>query len=188
MAAIEGAEITGTVSLPFLAAKGQTESNSARIGIEILGYNGPLGDILPAPSRLDVETCQEYVASFRKLQRLVPGGGWVEARPAHHAGRAQGSCYRGNGCKSQTRRRETGQDQEVAVARRSSGCPSAVRCRHLDQRRHRIRVCVIVADAPAVDGPVRLSCSVLAPIAWTPSAQGRTPRPSPWPGPGRDRR
>ena len=65
------------LTLPNLAADAQLNGVEARVGITVLGFAGPLGDILPAPRKLDVETCAEYVEAFRKIQAFIFGdAGW----------------------------------------------------------------------------------------------------------------
>lgn len=72
----------GTVSLtlPKLAAKAELSSWDARIGITVIGYSGFLGDLLPAPKRLDVDTCIQYVEAFKRIQQLIfseEGSNWI---------------------------------------------------------------------------------------------------------------
>ena len=65
------------LTLPNLAADAQLNGSEARVGITVIGYTGPLGDILPAPRKLDVETCSEYMEAFRKIQSVIFGeAGW----------------------------------------------------------------------------------------------------------------
>lgn len=67
----EGLE--GELTLPDLTANAQLNRAEARVGLSVVGYNGALGDLLPAPSKLDVDTCIKYVDSFSRLQALVFG-------------------------------------------------------------------------------------------------------------------
>jgi len=70
------------LTLPNLAADAQLNGIEARVGITVLGYSGPLGDILPAPRKLDVETCAEYLEAFRKIQSVIFGkDGWQYVIP-----------------------------------------------------------------------------------------------------------
>jgi hypothetical protein len=70
------------LTLPNIAADAQLNKAEARIGITVVGYTGPLGDILPAPRKLDVETCAEYIAAFRKIQAVIFGrAGWQYVVP-----------------------------------------------------------------------------------------------------------
>lgn len=59
------------LTLPNLAANAQLHNTDTRIGISVIGYAGPLGQYLPAPSKLDVETCIEYWNAFREIQKIV---------------------------------------------------------------------------------------------------------------------
>ncbi|MEM7674465.1 MAG: hypothetical protein AAF449_00525 [Myxococcota bacterium] len=61
------------LTLPNLAASAQLSQIDARVGITVLGYAGALGDYLPAPSKLDVESCVEYLNAFRSIQKLIFG-------------------------------------------------------------------------------------------------------------------
>ncbi len=69
--ATEATNIDFDISLPNLAADAQLNGSNSRIGIYVNGYAGPLADLLPAPSKLDVETAMEYMESFRDIQRRV---------------------------------------------------------------------------------------------------------------------
>lgn len=61
------------VSLPNIAASAQLNGFDGRIGIEVVGYAGPLGDLLPAPRELSVTTCADYLQAFSKIQAQVFG-------------------------------------------------------------------------------------------------------------------
>lgn len=61
------------LTLPNLAAEAQLRNVDTRVGITVAGYVGPLGDLLPAPGKLDVETCIEYMEAFRQIQALIFG-------------------------------------------------------------------------------------------------------------------
>jgi hypothetical protein len=68
-------DVQADISIPNIAAAVNLNAKigDARIGIEVTGYSGPLGDILPAPSKLDVSTLVDYVAAFNRIQRTVFG-------------------------------------------------------------------------------------------------------------------
>jgi hypothetical protein len=68
-------EVEADISIPNIAAAVNLNAQvgDARIGIEVTGYAGPLGDLLPAPSRLDVSTLVDYMSAFQKVQRQVFG-------------------------------------------------------------------------------------------------------------------
>lgn len=59
------------VSLFNLAADAQLSKDDARVGISVIGYSGGLEYLLPSPKSLDVETCIEYLESFKKIQEKV---------------------------------------------------------------------------------------------------------------------
>ncbi|MEE4299961.1 MAG: hypothetical protein V2J24_11015 [Pseudomonadales bacterium] len=69
--ATEALDASIGLTLPNLAAAAQLHSVDTRIGIRVIGFGGALGDLLPAPARLDVETCVEYLNAFREIQRVV---------------------------------------------------------------------------------------------------------------------
>ena len=70
------------LTLPNLAAEAQLRNTDTRVGITVVGYRGPLGGLLPAPKKLDVETCVEYVEAFRKIQAVIFGEeGWQFVLP-----------------------------------------------------------------------------------------------------------
>jgi hypothetical protein len=66
-------EVEADISIPNIAAAVNLNAKvgDARIGIEVTGYSGPLGDMLPAPSKLDVSTLVDYVSAFNTIQRQV---------------------------------------------------------------------------------------------------------------------
>jgi hypothetical protein len=68
-------EVEADISIPNIAAAVNLNAKvgDARIGIEVTGYAGPLGDLLPAPSKLDVSTLVDYISAFQKVQRQVFG-------------------------------------------------------------------------------------------------------------------
>jgi hypothetical protein len=65
------------LSIPSLAAAAEIgaqleiKTGDARIGIEVAGYAGPLGSLLPAPRALDVTTAADYLVAFQKIQAKV---------------------------------------------------------------------------------------------------------------------
>ena len=61
------------LTLPNLAADAQLHARDARVAIDIVGYSGPLGSLLPAPERLDVESLAVYLADFKDVQATVFG-------------------------------------------------------------------------------------------------------------------
>ncbi len=61
------------LTLPNLAASAQLDKSDTRVTISVLGYAGPLGELLPSPSKFDVESCIKYLNSFRDIQKLVFG-------------------------------------------------------------------------------------------------------------------
>lgn len=71
--AISRLDADAELTLPSIAAHAQLGSAEARAGITVVGYTGPLGDCLPAPRKLDVETYVEYVEAFRRMQAIIFG-------------------------------------------------------------------------------------------------------------------
>jgi hypothetical protein len=67
--------VDAEITVPNLAAAAQLnwDVGDARIGIEVAGYSGPLGDLLPAPRQLDVSTLVDYVSAFHEIQAQVFG-------------------------------------------------------------------------------------------------------------------
>jgi len=63
------------LSVPNIAAAAQLnmEVGDAKIGIDVVGYAGPLGGMLPAPRQLDVATLADYLKAFSAIQRQVFG-------------------------------------------------------------------------------------------------------------------
>jgi hypothetical protein len=61
------------LTLPNLAADAQLNRRDARVAIEVVGYSGPLGSLLPAPERLDVESFAVYLHAFNSIQAAVFG-------------------------------------------------------------------------------------------------------------------
>jgi len=68
-------EIDAELSVPNIAAAAQLHLavGDAKIGIDVVGYNGPLGGMLPAPRQLDVTTLADYLRAFRAIQHQVFG-------------------------------------------------------------------------------------------------------------------
>ncbi|PWQ94730.1 hypothetical protein [Leucothrix arctica] len=61
------------LTLPNLAASAQLKDTDTRVGISVTGFTGPLGQYLPAPTKLNVESCIEYMNAFREIQKIVFG-------------------------------------------------------------------------------------------------------------------
>jgi hypothetical protein len=63
------------LSVPNIAAVAQLKLShgDARVGIDVVGYSGPLGTLLPAPKNLDVSTLADYLAAFTAIQAQVFG-------------------------------------------------------------------------------------------------------------------
>jgi hypothetical protein len=61
------------LTLPNVAADAQLHSRDARVSMEVVGYAGALGALLPAPQRLDVSSLAEYLSAFRSIQAEVFG-------------------------------------------------------------------------------------------------------------------
>lgn len=59
------------LTLPNLAARAQLSMGESRVGISVVGFNGPLGSLLPAPKQLDVEAFGAYVEAFDRIQAFV---------------------------------------------------------------------------------------------------------------------
>jgi len=59
------------LSVPNLAAASQLQMADTRIGIYVMGFGGPIGDIMPAPSELNVEKFNGYMEAFAAIQRRV---------------------------------------------------------------------------------------------------------------------
>src|SRR5262249_21799316 len=59
------------LTLPNLAADAQLYARDARVALEVVGYSGPLGSLLPAPERLDVESLVAYLVAFQNVQASV---------------------------------------------------------------------------------------------------------------------
>ncbi|MEO0677805.1 MAG: hypothetical protein AAFZ02_09640 [Pseudomonadota bacterium] len=61
------------LNFPNLAAAAQLGSTEARMEMSVWGYSGPLGEVLPAPTELDLMSYVAYVDAFAKTQQLVLG-------------------------------------------------------------------------------------------------------------------
>ncbi len=61
------------LTLPNLAADAQLNARDARVAIDVIGYSGSLGSLLPAPERLNVESLAVYLDAFRAVQEVVFG-------------------------------------------------------------------------------------------------------------------
>lgn len=71
LVATEEVDFEASLSIPVVAASVEIQNTHARIAMEIAGYKGSLGTFLPAPARLDVETCGAYLAAFQNIQAQV---------------------------------------------------------------------------------------------------------------------
>jgi len=60
-------------SIPNLAAQAQLGMSEARVGIYVVGYFGPIGDLLPAPDDLNVENFSIYTKAAKEIQNRVFG-------------------------------------------------------------------------------------------------------------------
>ncbi len=69
--ATSSAELEAGLTIPNLAAAAQLSMAETRIGIYVLGFRGPLGDIMPAPNDLDVENFSGFMAAFAEIQKRV---------------------------------------------------------------------------------------------------------------------
>ena len=61
------------LTIPNIAAGAQLSQFEARVALSVVGFTGNLGDMLPAPGELNVETLPEYLTAFRKIQAYVFG-------------------------------------------------------------------------------------------------------------------
>src|SRR5262249_3340233 len=59
------------LTLPNLAADAQLNGGDARVAIDVVGYSGPLGGLLPGPERLNVESLAAYLEAFHAVQAGV---------------------------------------------------------------------------------------------------------------------
>lgn len=68
-------EVDAELSVPNIAAAAQLNAKvgDAKIGIDVIGYSGPLGRALPAPRQLDVTTLATYLSAFTAIQHQVFG-------------------------------------------------------------------------------------------------------------------
>jgi hypothetical protein len=68
-------EVDAELSVPNIAAAAQLNARvgDAKIGIDVVGFSGPLGEMLPAPRQLDVTTLADYLAAFTAIQHRVFG-------------------------------------------------------------------------------------------------------------------
>ena len=73
VAATEEFDVEATLSLPNIAANASLNNKDACVMIDVLGYAGPLGQLLPTPKQLDVSTCAEYLSAFANIQAQVFG-------------------------------------------------------------------------------------------------------------------
>jgi hypothetical protein len=61
------------LSIPNLAAQAQLGKTEAKIGISVVGFYGPIGDILPAPEDLNVENFSVFTNAAKEIQRRIFG-------------------------------------------------------------------------------------------------------------------
>jgi hypothetical protein len=61
------------LSIPNLAAQAQLGMSEARIGISVVGYFGPVGDLLPATEDLNVENFSVFTNAEKEIQKRVFG-------------------------------------------------------------------------------------------------------------------
>ncbi len=73
LVATNGTEAEVKLTIPNIAAGAQLSQFEARIALSVVGFTGPLGDMLPAPGELNVETLPDYLDAFRKIQSYVFG-------------------------------------------------------------------------------------------------------------------
>ena len=64
-------EFKGKLTIPVVAASAELGYRSANIAIQVRGYVGSLGDKLPSPTTLNVESYAEYITSFKAIQDQV---------------------------------------------------------------------------------------------------------------------
>ena len=69
--ATASASTTFELNVPNLAAAGQLGMAKTKAGIYVVGFAGPLGDIVPAPDTLNVETYSKFIEAFKKIQTRV---------------------------------------------------------------------------------------------------------------------
>ncbi|NDW46637.1 hypothetical protein [Ruegeria sp. PrR005] len=64
------------VSVANIAAEAQLGLSRAEMEISVRGYTGALGDMLPAPSEVDLTSYTTYLNAFERIQKHVfgPGG------------------------------------------------------------------------------------------------------------------
>lgn len=61
------------VSVANIAAEAQLGRSRAEMEISVRGFTGVLGDMLPAPSAVDLASYAHYLESFEKIQKHVFG-------------------------------------------------------------------------------------------------------------------
>lgn len=66
------------LSIPNLAAQAQLGMSEARIGISVVGFSGPVGDLLPAPQDLNVENFSVFTNAAKLIQKRIFGPDGVE--------------------------------------------------------------------------------------------------------------
>ncbi|MEP5624766.1 MAG: hypothetical protein ABJP82_19535, partial [Hyphomicrobiales bacterium] len=70
---IIGKKLDVALTLPNIAATAQISNLQARISLSVDGYVGPLGNLLPAPAKLNVENLEVYTSAFKSIQEIVFG-------------------------------------------------------------------------------------------------------------------
>lgn len=63
--------VTAELSIPNLTASAQLGLSDTRVGIYVVGSRIPIGDILPAPTDINVENYSLYIESFKEIQNRV---------------------------------------------------------------------------------------------------------------------
>ncbi|OYW24965.1 MAG: hypothetical protein B7Z55_00705 [Planctomycetales bacterium 12-60-4] len=66
---------TISLTIPNIAASAQLKNSRTRIGLSVIGFVGPLGDLLPAADDLNVESFSVFIDAFKKIQAYVLGKG-----------------------------------------------------------------------------------------------------------------
>ena len=61
------------LSLANLAAGAQLSNFEARVALSVVGFVGPLGNLLPAPGEFNVENLHVYTEAFKEIQAHVFG-------------------------------------------------------------------------------------------------------------------
>jgi hypothetical protein len=64
-------QIDTDLSIPNLAAAAQLGRADTKVGLYVTGYSGHLGDLMPAPDDLKVETYGTFLQAFKAIQARV---------------------------------------------------------------------------------------------------------------------